>query len=301
MALHDFSNSIKADALIDFEELFALLWYSKYWIIFCIVLSTAAAWSYILISTPYYSATVLVQAVSKQSDGSISGLSKSLGGLSSLVGLNDVNSSTAVNLATLSSRQFLTHFLEQNKIVPVLYASQSFASESPKVLSVASDAYQDFSQLMAIQNDKKTGLINLTIQWKDPQLAANWANELVAAVNAYLREDAIKDTKNSILYLQKMASETKELEIREVIYQLLANEIQSIKMANIRSDFAFKVIDPAVKPKLPSKPKKMEILMMGFFVGCLLAAAVVLLKVMLPSLRLNYLKLTNLPKEGQVA
>ena len=33
--------------------------------------------------------------------------------------------------------------------------------------------------ILSVVEDKKSGLINLSISWKDPEVAADWANDLV--------------------------------------------------------------------------------------------------------------------------
>ena len=45
----------------------------------------------------------------------------------------------------------------------------------------------------SVDEDKKSGLITLSITWKDPQVAANWANDLVKQLNEQLREQAIDE------------------------------------------------------------------------------------------------------------
>ena len=49
----------------------------------------------------------------------------------------------------------------------------------------------------------------LSIEWRDPATAANWANQLVAQVNAEMRARAIASTNASLRYLRKKGLEAR--------------------------------------------------------------------------------------------
>jgi uncharacterized protein involved in exopolysaccharide biosynthesis len=88
----------------------------------------------------------------------------------------------------------------------------------------------------------------LTITWRDPVVAAQWANELAARVNREMRQRAIREASTSLAYLQKELQKTDVMELREPIYKLMENRINTIMLANVRDQYAFRIIDPATPP-----------------------------------------------------
>ncbi len=262
---------------LDLRLLLILFWKKKWLIVLSVLFTTAISVLYALLAPPFYSASVLMMPVVHDEAKGLSAITKNLGGLGSLVGINESSNRAETNLAILNSRQFLTQFIQDQNLLPELFPAR-MQEANLKTQPDLIDGYEAFKKILKTSMEKKSSLITLTIEWTDGQQAADWANALVKAVNAYLRNDAVSDSKNSILYLQKLAAETQEIEIREVIYHLLSSEVQSSKVANIRADYAFKVIDPAVKPKLISKPNKKFIVMMGFIIGLLGSLVVIAFK-----------------------
>ena len=49
-------------------------------------------------------------------------------------------------------------------------------------------------------------------------------------------------------------------------------------LANVREDYAFKVIDPAMVPKTKIKPQRRQIVIIGFFLGLIIGGIIVLLR-----------------------
>lgn len=261
---------------LDLSQLLILFWKRKVLILLSVMTTTIIALLYAFFATPYYSANVLMMPVVHDEVKGISALTNNLGGLGSLVGINDSSKQVETNLAILTSRQFLTQFIQEQHLLPSLM-QENDSKKKPDLI----DGYETLKQILKTTIDKKSSLITLSIEWKNAQQAADWANELVKALNGYLRDDAVNDSKSSILYLQKLAAETQEIEVREVIYHLLSHEVQSSKVANIRTDYAFKVIDPAVKPKLISKPQKKIVITIGFLIGLLGSLVGITIKEML--------------------
>ena len=58
--------------------------------------------------------------------------------------------------------------------------------------------------------------------------------------------------------------------MRLILYNLLESEKQKAMLANVNEDFALEVIDPAVSPKIPEKPKRQLIIALGGVSGVFL-------------------------------
>ena len=128
-------------------------------------------------------------------------------------------------------------------------------------------AIESFKACLTVDEDKKSGLITLSISWKDPEVAAQWANDLVKQLNEQLREQAIADSKKRVGYLEQELAKTTLQDMRAVLYNLLESEKQKAMLANVNEDFALEVIDPAVAPKTRENPKRKLIVALGGVCG----------------------------------
>src|SRR3569623_3798652 len=69
--------------------------------------------------------------------------------------------------------------------------------------------------IRTISQDKKTGLITLAIEWKDPEEAARWANLLVERLNQHERQVAIGEAEKSLAYLKNELAKTSFQEMQQ--------------------------------------------------------------------------------------
>src|SRR4029077_2012468 len=91
-------------------------------------------------------------------------------------------------------------------------------------------------------------LIKITIDWKDPTLASEWANKLVARVNADRRAVARAEAEQNLEYLNRELERTNIVELRQAINRLIEREIRKMMLVKVREQYVFKVLDPAFVP-----------------------------------------------------
>ena len=123
----------------------------------------------------------------------------------------------------------------------------------------------------------KTGLVTLSVVAGDPNQTALWANQLVRTLNSYIRGETIAEAKKSLEYLQQQIQQTSLVGMQEVLYKLVEQQVQTITLAEVRDEFAFSVIDPAVVPEQRESPKRTQMVVAGTAVGFLLSIVIVLL------------------------
>ena len=68
------------------------------------------------------------------------------------------------------------------------------------------------------------------------------------------------------------------IELRQGIYRLIESQIEMVMLANVRDEYAFKILDPAVpaEPNQFIRPKRLMIVIVGFMLGLLLGVSVAL-------------------------
>lgn len=268
-------------------ELLQVFWRGK-WFMFMAttaVLLVAAVMVFFL--PKRYQASVLMIPASSESAGAlgaIGGLANQIGGLGSLIGLGKVaGDRTQEFLAILQSRRLTEQFIEQHRLLPILFADRWDAgnqtwkngTDAPSMW----DAIRVFDKkIRSVSESKLTGLVTLNISWRDPALAAQWANELVARANELTRIKALEDSERNIAYLTEQANATNEVGLRTTIYTLLETEFKQVMLARGNQEYAFRVIDPAVAPEKPSFPRPLLMLIGALGFGILSSAIFLVLQ-----------------------
>jgi uncharacterized protein involved in exopolysaccharide biosynthesis len=255
---------------VDFLALLRVLWKYKYLIVLTTVLCGAVAVVLALVATPVFRAEVSITEVTNQGMGGGSSLVNQLGGLASIVGVNLGSGSGTSREAQglLKSRYLAEEFVKRYELRPQIYRG---AKQTP---SLWFTVRQFRDGLLSVRDDKRSGLTIVSVSWTDPTVAARWANEYVALANEMLRARAISESKASIEYLNGQIAHTNVVDLQRVMYNLIENETKTLMLANVKAEYAFTVVDPAVAPEVRSSPRRTLMVLLGLTFGFLVGAVV---------------------------
>lgn len=196
----------------------------------------------------------------------------SFGGLASLAGVSlGGGGSNEENLAVLKSRDFLWKFVQEKKLMPILFedkwdkAANRWKESDPKKQPGQLAVHRLFvkDSLMTVETEKKTSLVTVSIEWKDPKLAAEWANAIVDYLNQYLAERAIQRSERNLKYLNEALAKAQVEDFRKTLLDLITQDTKNAMLASAQKDFGFKIIDPAVEPDKKAKPKRAIIVLLA--------------------------------------
>jgi len=234
---------------------------------------------------PVYRAEILLSPVAEEQRSGISSIVSQFSGLADIPGINlgGGGNNTLEAIATLKSRALTTAFIKEEKLMPVLFADRWDAAKKQWYANTEVptewDAFQLFDNNVRFVNlDSRSGLVTLAIEWGDPQLAAQWANQLVRRVNAQRRSEAIHEAETSINYLKQQLGSTSSVEIQQAIYRLIEAQEKTIMVANARSEYTFKVIDAAIAPQERIRPKRQWIVIQGLLIGLIISLFVAFIR-----------------------
>nr|WP_298725166.1 Wzz/FepE/Etk N-terminal domain-containing protein [uncultured Steroidobacter sp.] len=246
--------------------------------------SLAAIASFAL--TRVYRAEALLAPVSTSELDGVGSMLGSLGGLAAMAGLalpSDNQKDDAI--ALLRSRGLTQAFIRENNLLPVLFHSKWDAEAATwKVdgddVPTLWDGYKYFDRkVRKVYHDKLTGHVTVQIEWRDPELAARWANELAERVNSAMRKRAVDEASRSITQLQAEYAKTQIVGLQHAIGQLLQSQIERRTMAEVRDEFAFRVLDKALPPDEDDyvRPKPVLYIVVALFMGFVVSLAVLVL------------------------
>ncbi len=234
-------------------------------------------------SAMYQASATLVLAEKERSGHSVTGSSGLLGVASGLVGL-DLSSGlqTDKGIAIFMSRRLAERNIDELGLSRQLFAdrwdeveqkwkpagpfrkmkwkifkmigltdSEFHATQKPTRLQVV----REFLSRVSMVENRKTGIVTLSVNWEDPEVAAKIANTLVKNGNDFMREKRRREADQKIAYLSNEMKYTENSKISAFLSSLIETEL-SIKMrANTERDYAFEIIDAAVPENEPYSPR----------------------------------------------
>ena len=288
---------------IDLRELFGVLWAGKLKIIAITAVFAVASVIYALSVPNQYKATVLL-APAQSSGGGLSGALGQLGGIASLAGVRiDGGESSEAQIAQeiMKSWSFIENFIADNDLAVEVFAAEGWDRESNQ-LQIDDDIYdtetktwllendntdavgppsswelfEEFSGRLAVSEDAISGLVSVSIEHYSPQMAKQWLDMYVAAINAHMQKRQVEKITNNINYLQAQIEMTAITEMQEVFYTIIEEQIKAKMLAEASPDYAFVSVSPSMLPEEKSQPKRALICILGTLLGGMLSVLLVL-------------------------
>jgi uncharacterized protein involved in exopolysaccharide biosynthesis len=295
------------DDEIDLRELFSVLWAAKK-IIVAVTAVFALVTVIFAISQPNkYEASALLTPAQDSSAG-LSGVLDNLGGLGGLASLagvelgGDGGGEAAIAQEILLSWGFVEKFVEENNLAVEVFAADGWDRESNQ-LSIDNDLYdidvkrwtrnppsgktvnptsweiyEKFLEMVSISTDKKTGLISLSVEYFSPYIAKQLVDELVVAINQYMKQRKLQMVNTNIEYLEAQIEKTSIARMKEVFYTVIEEQIKNKMLAEASPEYVFVTISPAMVPEEKSQPKRALICILGVLLGGMLSVAFVLVR-----------------------
>jgi uncharacterized protein involved in exopolysaccharide biosynthesis len=239
--------------------------------------------------TPIYRGTTVLARAESEKNSMRSGLSSalsSMSGFAALAGLGLGGNDDVIeeSLAVLKSRHFTEEFIQDNNLMPVLFpklwdARAGHWKAGIKKIPTIGKGFEAFDRIRKIERDSKSGLITLRVDWKDPVVAADWANRLPERLNTEMRDRARTQAEGSLGYLQKEYADTADVPTREAISHLIEGQIKRKMLADVTTEFALHFVDRAIPadPDEPVRPIKVVYVAFGLFFGAGVGVAAALL------------------------
>lgn len=290
-------SDVQPDDEIDLRAIWNVLWSEKWFIVVVAIVFTLISIVFALLQTNIYRAEiVLAPAESRQS---ASPLANQFGGAAALVGIEigpQESSRISNTIAILQSREFIRRFIDEHNVLIPLFAGtwNTTTRESgidPTIYDEAGgqwtrkegkptdlEAFRKFSALLSIGQDQPSSLIRLSLNWHDPVRAAEWTNQMVADINRDVKAADVEEANNAIRYLRGQLESTQLVEMQRVFYELIESQTRITMLADVRDEYVFQIIDPAVVPDQHVAPRRAVIVVLGTLAGVILAMAIVFLR-----------------------
>lgn len=258
----------------------------------------------------YESRAVITPVEAKNSGGG--GMAAALmqqmgGGLSGLIGLPESATSSEIMLL-LKSNILREKIISEYNLLPVLFSEQwdsekkawkkgggfslnpltwiskliaavkpadkKIIKKEPGVPDIW-DGLRALDGLVKISNDKKENSIAISAEFDDPAIAASIVNYFLAALNNHMSGEAKRVAAINKKYLEEQLSQTSDPFIKQKIYNMIAQQIETSMMAEVKENFSFKIIDPPKVPDKKVKPKRAQMVLLSFVVSLFIAVFII--------------------------
>ncbi len=129
------------------------------------------------------------------------------------------------------------------------------------------DGLRKLDEITRINQNIKENTITITVDYYDPEMAAKIVEDFLTALTDHMSSEARRVATINQKYLEEQLGKTADPLIKQKIYNLIAQQLETSMMAEVKENFAFKVIDP---PKIPDKkirPKRTQMILLSFVVS----------------------------------
>ena len=287
---------------IDLREFLSAIWAGKWVVIVTTLVFSVTSVVFALSLPNIYRSEVTLAPASESNSLKVPG---QLGGLAALAGVSlggQGADKTALALEILKSREFLGRFIVNNDLFIPIMAAAGWDRASDR-LQIDPDLYdesikewvrdveepfkpkpsvletiEEFEEIFSVNQNKETGMVNLSVEHYSPFIAKQVVDKLVAAINEDMRQRDLDEAEKSIEYLNKKIEQTNLADLRTMLFALIEEQTKVVMLANVRDEYVFKTVDQAVVSEKKEKPARALICILGFMLGGMLSVLFVLVR-----------------------
>jgi uncharacterized protein involved in exopolysaccharide biosynthesis len=267
---------------INLLDYFIVLFKHKWLIIGLVFLAGLAAVFVSLRMTNIYrsEATIIPRQEEKSATPPSIAILRGLGGMAEeLAGLGSGGSLDKFQVV-LKSRFLSQRIVDKYKLMPRLFEKDWDSEKKAWLINPAptfQDAYNDLMDMLTVSRDRKSEVMTIKFDHKDPHFAKEMADHYLTELSETLREETLKDAKENQHFLRRQLEQTPDTLMKEKISAMLAREIEKEIFARAQTYYSFQVLDPPFVPDLDKKVKPRRALIcilsvtVAFFVAIFLA------------------------------
>ena len=174
-------------------------------------------------------------------------------------------SSTAEILSLLKSKILMVKVIKKHNLLTIFFRKSDL-----KKMKEPSKTWNGIRRLNAIYkvNPKlREGVIEISAEFKDPKISADIISYILTELTDYMSSEAKRTAETNREYLESLIDKNTDPLIRNKIYSLIAQQIETSMMADVKQNFAFRILDPPKVPDMHIKPKILKNIMLSFFLS----------------------------------
>jgi uncharacterized protein involved in exopolysaccharide biosynthesis len=296
---HGSKHPTDIDGEIDLKEIFNVLFQGK-WIIISVTTFISIIGVVYSLSLPniYTSKALLVPVDSSSSfSGKLGGGYTGLAGLPGINLTSGSNSSNSIKaLEKITSLSLFENNILTNIFLPDLMAIKSWNSQTNTIIydesiykvdtntwidgfyPSAQKSFREFENHLDVNLNRESGFITLTIKHQSPFIAKQWSELIINEVNAFYRQKDRSESERAVNYLNQQISITSLSEIKQVLAQLLQEQIKKLTLIEANESYVFDYIDPPAVMEKKSEPRRAYICIVIAIFGGMMSVFLVFIR-----------------------
>ena len=250
-----------AEKEFSFKDIFMGIWTNRFLIIiFPLFVGSMTALYNLTLPDIYRAEVILATADSKTQSPSTA--SSSLAAMAGISLPSGTDNKTLIAIETVKSKKFISEFLIRHEALPALMAPISWNS-TEDILEVGEyhgsiqQATQQWKRIFYVEKlSQVQPFVLMTITHISPTQARDWLVYIVEDLNKSLSQRDVAEVKESIKYLEEQISNTNVSDLKQLFYSMIEAQTSKAMLAEVRPEYAFRVIDPAIAPELKHSPHR---------------------------------------------
>ncbi len=240
----------------------------RYKVIFLIIITSVSATAGISQYKPdiYKASAVIMPVMLQQNQNRLSAVDKQIG--ISMPTLSNIS-----ELESLLNSNILMEKVVRNKDFYPIFLNETYV-ENPGAEKIWK-GIRFLKNIYKVKLDHKKGIINLAVEYTNPKTTADVITCILAELTDYMSSEAKRVAETNRKYLESLITKNADPLIKQKVYSLVARQIEISMMAEVKENFAFKVLDPPRVPDIKIKPSIKKDVMFSFiislFAGLLIA------------------------------
>ncbi len=232
-----------------------------YWLISIIVAVSVLTTGISSFLSPkiYEARAIIMPATKPQEQNSMSAIASQFG----ITPTQRINVSELLSL--LKSNILMERVIKKNKLLPIFFNKKGL-----KEMPAASKTWKGIrylKKIYRIKHNQREGIIELSAEFKDPKTAADIIQYILTELTEHMSSEAKRVAETNKEYLESLIDKNADPLIKQKIYSLIAQQIEISMMAEVKENFAFKVVDPPKVPDRKIKPKIRKNLVLSFIIS----------------------------------
>jgi uncharacterized protein involved in exopolysaccharide biosynthesis len=226
-----------------------------------IVVVTTIIVSFVM--TPIYEAKGVIAPAIKAGESSGAGL------LAAQFGITTPASSSMSEIVNLLKSNIVREeVIKKHNLLPVFFKEKSLRGKSEGQNIWKGIRY--LQDTLRVSPNQKDNSIQVSMQFRDPKIAADIVNYTLLELTDHMSNEARRVADTNKKYLESQVDKTADPFIKTKIYALIAQQIETAMMAEVKENFAFKILDPPRVPDVKIKPKRTQMAIIAFVVSLFL-------------------------------
>lgn len=229
-------------------------------IIFTVVIAVTATAIISFLSPRIYEAkAVIMPVVQSQEQSGMSAIALQLG-----IASNQASNASEL-FSLLQSNILMERVIIKNNLVPVFFGEEATGK---KVNDQIWDGIRYLKNtIYKARDNKRDGIIELSVEFKDPEISARILTYILTELTDYMSSEAKRVADTNKKYLESLIDKNSDPLIKQKIYAMIARQIEISMMAEVKENFAFKILDPPKTPDMKIRPRITMNIMLSFIMS----------------------------------